>query len=236
YYYYVTAYNSAGESKPSNIASAILQTAPSAPLNLEVKACALQKVSLGWEQPIDTGGASITQYNIYRSTSTNYSLIGTTTNLFYDDYNPIKDFINYYYVTALNSIGEGPSSNIASCNLTPGGACWAKTYGGVFWDQLNSLSQTSDGGYIAAGYAYYASLERGLVLKLNSDGTIAWSKIYAYYDPGGIFHPSYLRSISQTSDGGYIAGGVVKPWGESLIELLIIKLDSSGNIQWAKMG
>jgi len=103
YSYYVTAYNSQGESKPSNIASTTLLTVPSAPQDLTVNSCALQKVSLSWNQPYDTGGTSISQYNIYRSTSTNYSLIGTTTNLFFNDYNPIKDFINYYYVTAKNA-------------------------------------------------------------------------------------------------------------------------------------
>ena len=29
---------------------------------------------------------------------------------------------------------------------------WAKTYGGGNWDDAHSIQQTSDGGYIAAGY------------------------------------------------------------------------------------
>jgi prepilin-type N-terminal cleavage/methylation domain-containing protein len=226
YSYYVTAYNAQGESKPSNIASATLLTVPSAPRDLTVNSCALQKVNLSWNQPSDTGGTSISQYNIYRSTSTNYSLIGTTTDLFFNDYNPINNFINYYYVTATNTIGEGPGSNIVSCNLSPGGNCWAKTYGGRFYDEARAIIQTSDGGYILAGTTQFSDGTYALVIKLDSSGNIQWAKTYKKI--GG--EDAY--SIIQTSDGGYILAGRGSIFGYT--DVLVIKLDSSGNIQWAK--
>jgi hypothetical protein len=41
-----------------------------------------------------------------------------------------------------------------------------------------------------------------------------------------------LVFIQQTSDGGYIVAGY--SWSSSKYDILIIKLNSSGNIQWAK--
>ncbi|MEM3610102.1 MAG: fibronectin type III domain-containing protein, partial [Candidatus Anstonellales archaeon] len=220
YYYYVTAFKNDLESNPSNIASATLITAPSAPLNLEVGICSLNKVNLGWNEPYDKGGVSIIQYNIYRTTSTAYIKIGTTTNLFYSDYSPVKNFINYYYVTAQNIKGEGPSSNIASCNLG-GGNCFAKTYGTANYEYLYSLEKTSDGGYVITG----ATTNYILILKLDSSGNIEWQKSYQYPNP-------LPTSIKETNDNGYILTGRSNNY--DLQQTIVLKLKGNGDVEWAK--
>jgi len=58
---------------------------------------------------------------------------------------------------------------------------WANEYGGSDDDFANSIQQTSDGGYIVAGYTS-RSFGEGVydvwVLKLNPDGTIDWQRTY----------------------------------------------------------
>ena len=94
-----------------------------------------------------------------------------------------------------------------------------------------SIKETSDGEYIAAGETSYLGDDGhfkawGLILKLDASGTFLWQKRY-----GGESSGDTLKSIQQTSDGGYIASGYTKsfatyddndPW--------VLKLDSEGKI------
>ena len=76
---------------------------------------------------------------------------------------------------------------------------WAVTYGGSNYDRANSIRQTSDGGYIVAGWtgSFGSGGEDTLVLKLNGDGSVLWQSTY-----GGI-GTDWANSIQQTTDGGY---------------------------------
>ena len=110
------------------------------------------------------------------------------------------------------------------------GTTWAKTYGGSSYDFAYSIQQTSDGGYIVAGYTNsFDEVEDGcLVIKLNSDGTVTWAKTYGGDDS------DYAYSIQQTSDGGYIVAGYTLSFGGNGDNCLVVKLDSSGVVSWAK--
>jgi hypothetical protein len=107
---------------------------------------------------------------------------------------------------------------------------WQLIRGGSQGDGLNSVVQTSDGGYIAAGFT--ASQGAGsydfYVMKVNSNGTFAWEKAY-----GGLY-PDMANSIIQTSDGGYIVAGETWSFGSGNIDYLVYKLDSRGTVQWSK--
>jgi len=103
-----------------------------------------------------------------------------------------------------------------------GEVTWQKTYGGEGIDQAISIQETSDGGYIVAGWTTSFGTEQGTwILKLDRDGNIEWQKTY-----GG----SGATTIQQTSEGGYIVLGHHSPGGETLV----LKLDGDGNIQWQK--
>jgi len=109
-------------------------------------------------------------------------------------------------------------------------ASWAKTFGGTSAEYARSICQTSDGGYIVAGYtrSFGAGGSDFLVIKLNSSGDIQWAKTF-----GGT-SDDYAHSICQTSDGGYIVAGGTFSFGAGGSDFLVIKLNSSGDIQWAK--
>ena len=111
-----------------------------------------------------------------------------------------------------------------------GTVSWQKRYGGTGDDKAYSIQQTSDSGYVVAGTGSFASTAYDFwVLKLNSDGTVAWQKAYgrAYYDNA--------YSIQQTGDGGYIVAGDTGASGAgNYDDFWVLKLDSEGGVSWQK--
>lgn len=73
---------------------------------------------------------------------------------------------------------------------------WQKTYGGAGNDNASWIQQTSDGGYIVAGYtsSYGAGGIDAWVLKLDSTGNVVWQRTYAGNRPRLCqFHPANER-------------------------------------------
>ncbi len=91
------------------------QSAPSAPSSL-VATGQYGHVDLTWNLPLSDGGAQITSYQIYRgnSFSSLSPLTSVDNQLWYQDTSVTDGQIYYYRVTAINSAGEGPSSNTDS--------------------------------------------------------------------------------------------------------------------------
>ncbi|MDQ1265841.1 MAG: hypothetical protein QG635_993, partial [Bacteroidota bacterium] len=119
---------------------------------------------------------------------------------------------------------------------------WQKSFGGYYDDVAYSIQQTSDSGYIAAGYSAsndgdvtenYGKLDIWVV-KLNSAGIIRWQKTL-----GGSSNEQ-ARSIQQTNDGGCIVAGYSGSNDGNIIgnkggyDCLIVKLDPFGKILWQK--
>jgi len=135
-----------------------------------------------------------------------------------------------YWVVKLNSSG-----NIV----------WQKCLGGSGDDAAISVQQTSDGGFIVAGWAESndgdVSGNHGdydyWVVKLNSSGNIVWQKCLGGSNEDKAF------SIQQTSDGGFIVVGATESndgdvsghhGSDSTTDYWVVKLNSSGNIIWQK--
>ncbi|HKR05102.1 MAG TPA: T9SS type A sorting domain-containing protein [Bacteroidia bacterium] len=121
---------------------------------------------------------------------------------------------------------------------------WQNTIGGNNWDDLYSIQQTADSGYILGGSS--ASNISGdktensngnydmWAVKTDASGNIQWQNSI------GGNNDDYIVSSQQTTDGGYIFGG----WSDSNVsgdktencignfDHWIVKTDASGNIQW----
>jgi hypothetical protein len=119
---------------------------------------------------------------------------------------------------------------------------WQECLGGSNWEYAQSIQQTTDGGYIVAGYSVSTDGDLAVnqgstdiwVIKLSSSGIIEWQKTF-----GGT-KSDIATSIQQTTDGGYIVAGetesndgdVTGNHGSS--DSWVLKLNSSGTIVWQK--
>lgn len=76
-------------------------------------------ISLSWNQPQSSGSPSLTGYRVYRglSTGTEKPLVNLTDTRRYIDSDVRSGNTYYYYITAMNSLGESGASNEASATF-----------------------------------------------------------------------------------------------------------------------
>jgi hypothetical protein len=111
-----------------------------------------------------------------------------------------------------------------------GDTLWTRTYGDSLNDEGRSVQQTSDGGYIIAGYSQsIVTLDYDVFLfKTDSIGETLWTKTYG----GSGFEEGY--SVQQTLDGGYIIAGWTDSFGAGRTDIYLIKTDSLGDTLWSR--
>jgi hypothetical protein len=96
---------------------------------------------------------------------------------------------------------------------------FAKTIGGSADDVAWSIIQSSDGGYVVAGWTWSFGAGGDIyVVKLDSSGNVQWTKTI-----GGI---SYDRanSIIRSSDGGYAVAGKTSSFGAGYGDMYVVKM------------
>jgi hypothetical protein len=154
-----------------------------------------------------------------------------------------------YIVTGTTSSTDGDISgkhgsyDVFVIKLTSSGNIqWQKCFGGQGYDHANSIIQTSDGGYIAAGFT--DSPDEGFfnhgggdvyVVKLDSIGNKLWEKCYG----GSIAETAF--SIVQTPDNGYAfvgktqsSDGQVNGFKGGYTDAWLVRLNPIGDILWQK--
>ena len=128
------------------------------------------------------------------------------------------------------SFGVGSSDVWLVKTDANGDTLWTKTFGGASSDGGNTVQQTSDGGYIIAGYTFSfgAGSADNYLIKTYSNGNPQWIRTY-----GGA-NAEMDQEAWQTSDGGYIMGGRTESFGAGEKDFYVIKTDTSGNISWER--
>ena len=103
---------------------------------------------------------------------------------------------------------------------------WEKTFGGAQNEELLSVQQTPDGGYILAGTtaSYGAGNNDAWLIKTDPYGNTVWEKTY------GASGSDRFRCARKAADGGYIVAGSTNSFGGGdNIDAWLVKTDEEGN-------
>jgi hypothetical protein len=135
----------------------------------------------------------------------------------------------YIIAGGTNSYGMGAGDVYLVKTNASGDALWIRTYGGAGSDYGYSVQQTTDGGYIVAGYTEsYGEGGDVYLIKTNASGDTLWTKTY------GGDSSDYGNSVQQTSDRGYIIAGYTESYGAGYRDIYLIKTDSLGDTAYTK--
>lgn len=112
---------------------------------------------------------------------------------------------------------------------------WEKVYGTIAFENMGTVQQTFDGGYIMVGNTYVnggPSNPDVLVIKVDAAGAVQWARTY-----GGVNEEEALAIRQTPGSPGYIISGTTL--GNELLfagkRAFIYKIDLSGNFQWGKI-
>ncbi|MCK4307141.1 T9SS type A sorting domain-containing protein [candidate division WOR-3 bacterium] len=137
---------------------------------------------------------------------------------------------NYIVAGCTSSFGVG-RRDFAVVKLNPScDVLWAKCFGGTGGDFAHSVEQTSDSGYIVAGFteSFGAGGYDFLIIKLTPEGDLSWAKTFGGTDW------DYGFSVQQTFDSGYIVAGETRSFATEGHDFMVVKLTSTGDVSWAK--
>ncbi|MBO0361037.1 T9SS type A sorting domain-containing protein [Hymenobacter sp. BT186] len=170
-----------------------------------------------------------------RQTSDGGYILGGSSNSFsggdVTQGNPVYRFTYHYWVVKLDATGTKQ---------------WDRSFGNDRQSPLEDLQQTTDGGYILGGSSSAGisgdktQVSQGLddywLVKLDASGVKQWDKTYGGADGEALY------DLQQTSDGGYVLGGISRSGisgdkteaGRGDYDYWVVKVDAAGIKQWDK--
>jgi hypothetical protein len=108
-----------------------------------------------------------------------------------------------------------------------GDETWTVTFGGSQEDCGYSVDETSDGGYIIAGYTRsFDPILGAYLIKTKENGDEDWTSVVGE----GSTYAEIAQSVQQTPDGGYIIAGYTENLGAGVSDIYLAKTDREGNL------
>ncbi len=122
------------------------------------------------------------------------------------------------------------TSAVSFAQLQPPDTLWTNVFGGTNDDAASSIQQTSDGGYIVAGWteSFGAGGSDVYIIKTDAGGSPIWTITYGGADGDA------AASVEQTFDGGYIVAGLSASFGVGNGDYYLIKTDTGGDSLWTE--
>jgi len=111
-----------------------------------------------------------------------------------------------------------------------GDTVWTRTYGGSYGEEAFCVEETSDEGFIIAGYteSFGAGNQDFYVVRTDPTGNSLWERTYGGYDH------DYAKCVKETPDGGFIIVGSTASFGAGFTDCYIVRTDASGDTLWTR--
>ncbi len=128
-----------------------------------------------------------------------------------------------FYVIVILLFTAGP---------TFGQISWEKLISNISTDVFRHVQEVTGGGYIASGYIADSTANDtdAYIIRFNASGDSIWSFRYN----GTLSGKDLFYKSIETSDGGFIACGYTTSVTGQSDDILYVKLNASGQLQWAK--
>jgi len=114
------------------------------------------------------------------------------------------------------------------------GPYWLKRYGTADTEEMTTVVQTRDGGYLCGGSWGDDENGHAWIVRLKSDGTIASQRRY-----GSKTWDVVVATALETPDGGVMVIGFVtgkpKTSVDGRVNGLVMRLDKNGKVKWQKI-
>jgi hypothetical protein len=140
----------------------------------------------------------------------------------------------YLFVGQTWSFGDEQQVYAIKTDLQ-GNPIWEKTYGGSMWDVGHAVIQLKSGDFIISGYSNSPGISSGntdvFLIKININGDIIWQKGY-----GNQEFPNHEWSydILELFNSELLVVGARDRYSKESKNILIMNLDSEGNLIWEK--
>ena len=209
-HYRVYSINSIGTGPPSNVASATtVATPPGALGRLVAETVDSSRIDLSWSAPRDDGGNMIAGYQIQFSADQGLSwsvlVVNTgSTETTYSDVDLAPGTTRYYRVLAINSVGPGTPSNVASATtdavLPDAPQNLAAVANGTSRIDLAWSAPTFDGGSPVIGYRIdvASSPDGGRTMLVANTGSTTTEYSHGNLDPAT---RQYYRVLAINAEG-----------------------------------
>lgn len=147
-------------------------------------------------------------------------------------YETARDLIltddGYIILGETTSFGAGENDVWLIKTDLSGNMQWNETYGGIGGDRGWKIIQTSDNGYVIAGFttSFGAGGNDYWLFKIDSFGIVQLNLTF-----GGT-EDDRCRDIIPTTDNGFLLTGWSNSYSEGDIDYWIVKTDSNGEHEW----
>ena len=138
--------------------------------------------------------------------------------------------LGYVLSGRTTSFGSGGYDALVVKTDADGRLLWAKAYGGSGDEYFYNHANTS-GGFYFWGYASsYDSDTNAFLVKTDQSGNVLWAKTY-----GGSGGEDAITALLELSDGSLVAVGYTSAFGQGKKDVFLMKLSSTGDVQWVKV-